>query len=425
LVQLLKNGETTNVRVEAAAGLVGQPEHAETVNALLDAAGQDKQAMVRAAALTALTAAKSSDPKVKASLKAMTQSQPSPWLQGKAYLAWAAQLQGDELSAAVLAGLQHKDPYVQREIIAILPTLGAKGLDILAEKAANPSILIAGAAVSTIHDLDKEKMNDNLKSVLLKQLSRHDSVLTSSVIDAAGKFGWADTLPQLLQAAGGNWKLGDYPVQENLMATLAVFADPSTLPVIEKNLQHPVRNVVVKAAEAWQKVTGKPLEKPIPINNKVADLTPALTEINEALSSEIILETSKGRIRIFMLDDAPLTATKVIRWARQGFYNGLNFHRVVPHWVVQGGDPRGDGEGGDGLIRDEVSMTPHLPYTLGIATSGKDTGSTQMFFNLGNNTRLDGSYTVFAQVMEGRDVVDRLEIGDKIIKATVLPIRGM
>jgi cyclophilin family peptidyl-prolyl cis-trans isomerase len=69
-------------------------------------------------------------------------------------------------------------------------------------------------------------------------------------------------------------------------------------------------------------------------------------------------------------------------------------------------------------------MTPHAPYTVGIATAGKDTGSTQMFFNLGNNTRLDGSYTVFAQVIEGHDVVDRLELGDRILKARVQPLQG-
>jgi cyclophilin family peptidyl-prolyl cis-trans isomerase len=77
------------------------------------------------------------------------------------------------------------------------------------------------------------------------------------------------------------------------------------------------------------------------------------------------------------------------------------------------------------MIRDEVSMAPHAPYSVGIATSGKDTGSTQMFFNLGDNTRLDGAYTVFAQVIDGRDVVDRLELGDRIIKATVQPFRGL
>lgn len=420
---LVLQGETAGVRAEAAAGLIGQAADAAAVKALLQAAGSD-QNQVRASALQTLATYKNLDAESQAQLKTMTQSQPSPWLQGKAWLALAASLQGEALNKLLLEGLQHKDFYVQREIIAILPQAGEEGLKILQSKVDDPSILIAGAALYALHDLEPQQMNDSLKASMLKQLKRQDVVMTSLVIDAAGKFGWPDALPALTQAAEGKTTLADYAIQENLMGTLAVFADPKTLPIVEKNLQHPVRNVVVKAFEAYQKITGKNPDRPLPLNNRVDEPTPALASIQKALGSELILETSKGTIRVHMLDAAPLTATKVIGWAAKGFYDGLNFHRVVPHFVVQGGDPRGDGEGGDGMIRDEVSMVSHMPYTLGIATSGKDTGSTQMFFNHGNNSRLDGSYTVFALVVSGRDVVDRLEVGDKIIRAQVVPIRA-
>jgi cyclophilin family peptidyl-prolyl cis-trans isomerase/HEAT repeat protein len=424
LKALLKNGESHNMRVEAASGLAGHAVEKALIQSLLEAAGRDV-AIVRAAALITLATYQNLDEATQKTLEEMTRTQPSPWLQGKAYLALIPQLPEGQRRDVILKGLAHPDVYVQREIIAILPQLGAEGLTILSRKATDPSILIAGAAVSALRDLDKEQMNDDLKKIMLDQLSRRDPVISSTVIDAAGKFAWKDALPLLIQTAHEKWKAEDFSIHENLMGTLISFNDPSTLPLIEKNLQHPVRNVVLKAAEAWQKVSGKTLDKTLPVNNRVDEVTPALASIKKALDSEVVLETSKGTIRMVMLKEAPLTATKIVQWVQKGFYNGLNFHRVVPHWVVQGGDPRGDGEGGDGMIRDEVSMAPHAPYSVGIATSGKDTGSTQMFFNLGDNTRLDGAYTVFAQVIDGRDVVDRLELGDRIIKATVQPFRGL
>ncbi len=423
MLGILLSGESHNMRVEAASGLSGQEARPEIIEGLIQAAQKDV-AIVRAAALITLASFSNLDPSYHKTLDDMTRSQTSPWLQGKAFLALAPQLPQDQRQELILKGLKHPDVYVQRDIISLLPQLGPTGLKILAEKAADPSILIAGAAIGVMRDLNKEQVTEDLKRVMLAQLARRDPVISSTVIDAAGKFEWRDTLPLLIQTADEKWELADFSVQENLMVALAIFNDASTLPIVEKGLQHPVRNVVVKAAEAWQKISGKNLDKAVPTNTRVDGATPSLASMEKALDSEIILDTAKGRIRLIMLKDAPITATKIVQWVQKGFYNGLNFHRVVPHWVVQGGDPRGDGDGGEGLIRDEVSMTPHLPYTVGIATSGKDTGSTQMFFNLGHNTRLDGSYTVFAQVIDGRDVVDRLELGDKIIKATVQPFRG-
>jgi cyclophilin family peptidyl-prolyl cis-trans isomerase len=421
---ILKNGESPNMRVEAASGLAGHTVESGAISGLLEAGGKDV-ASVRAAALMALATYQNLDEAAQKTLEEMTRTQPSPWLQGKAYLALIPQVPQEKRRDVILKGLAHPDVYVQREIIALMPQLGAEGLTILSRKAADSSILIAGAAVNALRELEKEQMTDELKKVMLDQLSRHDPVISSTVIDAAGKFGWKDALPLLLQTADEKWEPADFAIQESLMGALISFNDPSTLPIIEKNLQHPVRNVVVKAAEAWQKVSGKAMDKPLPTNSRVNEKTPALASIKAALDSEVVLETSKGTLRMVMLKEAPLTATKIVQWMQKGFYKGLNFHRVVPHWVVQGGDPRGDGEGGEGMIRDEVSMAPHAPYSVGIATSGKDTGSTQIFFNLGDNTRLDGSYTVFAQVIDGRDVVDRLELGDKILKATVQPFRGL
>jgi cyclophilin family peptidyl-prolyl cis-trans isomerase len=138
---------------------------------------------------------------------------------------------------------------------------------------------------------------------------------------------------------------------------------------------------------------------------------------------EVKLTTDRGPIRI-LLDGhaAPNTAANLVALARKGYFNGLTFHRVVPDFVVQGGDPRGTGEGGPGYsIRCEINERPYERGTIGMALSGKDTGGSQFFVALSPQPHLDGRYTSFGKVVEGMDVIDRLLEGDRITEATAAP----
>ena len=120
-------------------------------------------------------------------------------------------------------------------------------------------------------------------------------------------------------------------------------------------------------------------------------------------------------------DEAPATVTRVVRLARQGYYNGLTFHRVVPNFVLQGGSPGANEYMGDGpFMRDEVGLRTHARGTVGISTRGRDTGDAQIFINLVDNPRLDHNYTVFAEVIAGMDVVDGIIEGDVIERVDVL-----
>jgi len=120
-------------------------------------------------------------------------------------------------------------------------------------------------------------------------------------------------------------------------------------------------------------------------------------------------------------DDAPATVARFVRLARQGYYNGLTFHRVVPNFVLQGGSPGANEYMGDGpFMRDEVGLRTHARGTLGISTRGRDTGDAQIFINLADNPRLDHQYTVFAAVAIGMDVVDGIVEGDVIERIDVL-----
>jgi cyclophilin family peptidyl-prolyl cis-trans isomerase len=113
--------------------------------------------------------------------------------------------------------------------------------------------------------------------------------------------------------------------------------------------------------------------------------------------------------------EAPLTVANFVALARAGFYRGTAFHRVVPGFVAQDGDPRGDGSGGPpGSIRDELNRRRYARGVLGMALSGPDTGGSQYFLTLTPQPHLDGHYTVFGILREGFGVLDRLTQGDSI-----------
>jgi cyclophilin family peptidyl-prolyl cis-trans isomerase len=138
--------------------------------------------------------------------------------------------------------------------------------------------------------------------------------------------------------------------------------------------------------------------------------------IKPTYSPHAFIETAKGTIEIELaVLDAPQTAQNFITLARRGYFNGLQIHRVVPNFVVQDGDPRGDGSGGPGYsIRDELNDRPYLRGTVGMALSGPDTGGSQFFITHSPQPHLDAKYTVFGQVVNGMDVVDKLRQLDVI-----------
>ena len=119
-------------------------------------------------------------------------------------------------------------------------------------------------------------------------------------------------------------------------------------------------------------------------------------------------------------DEAPLTVDNFVQLSRRGYYRGIVFHRVVPNFVIQDGDPRGDGNGGPGYaIRCEVNEASYERGTVGMALSGKDTGGSQWFVTHAPQPHLDGGYTVFGQVISGMNVVDGIIRGD-VIKSIVI-----
>ena len=131
---------------------------------------------------------------------------------------------------------------------------------------------------------------------------------------------------------------------------------------------------------------------------------------NETMATKILLKTNQGDITIELDKNMPITAGNFEKLVKQGYYDGVIFHRVIDGFMVQGGDPTGTGSGGPGYnIKDEFSANNRNDRgTISMANAGPNTGGSQFFINLANNNFLDGKHPVFGKVVEGMDVVDKI-----------------
>jgi peptidyl-prolyl cis-trans isomerase B (cyclophilin B) len=140
--------------------------------------------------------------------------------------------------------------------------------------------------------------------------------------------------------------------------------------------------------------------------------------IDPAKNYTATLETSRGTIVVDLFPkDAPKTVNNFVFLAREGFYDGTVFHRVIPDFMIQGGDPEGSGRGGPGYrFEDETKNNPnkHKAGSLSMANAGPNTNGSQFFITHVVTNWLDGKHTVFGQVRSGQDVVDSVKQGDTL-----------
>ena len=161
---------------------------------------------------------------------------------------------------------------------------------------------------------------------------------------------------------------------------------------------------------------------PVPVAPAATHPIPWDVVVALPATQRAVVRTSKGDVVLRLLvNEAPGSVASFVQLTRQGFYDGKNFHRVVPNFVAQGGCPRGDGWGSsDYNLRSEFADLHYGEGAVGLASAGKDTESCQWFITHAPTPHLDGRYTIFAQVVQGMDVVSRLEIGDRIDKVELL-----
>ncbi len=205
------------------------------------------------------------------------------------------------------------------------------------------------------------------------------------------------------------------PIQQ-IIDALQRIGSTGAVPALTAQLQQPDRHVVDAAARALHSLTGRTYETQQWIQPILTDFDfTLLNALPDVVPAKI--ETERGDITVELYKNiAPFTVLNFLKLARErGFYRGKVFHRVVPNFVIQGGDPRGDGWGGPGhTIRSEFSPFTFDTGIIGMASAGKDTEGSQFFITQSPQPHLDGRYTVFGRVTSGLDVVNRIQIDDHI-----------
>jgi len=253
--------------------------------------------------------------------------------------------------------------------------------------------------------------------ILSEWLEVPDVVVRKTSARLLGEFHLPDSDTEQSLATAYNAAVADtsYLARAAVLDALAKFDGDVTRDTLRQALGDRDWAVRLRADEHLERLDpGLPRDdiRPAPSLRRVDYTSEEL--LRPSFAPHAYIETIHGTIEIELdVVVAPLTAENFMTLARQGFYDGLNFHRVVPNYVVQIGDPRSDSEGGPGYtLRDELSERPFLRGTVGMARDWPDTGGSQFFITHSPQPQLDARYTAFGYVVAGMEVVDKLQPGD-------------
>ncbi len=295
--------------------------------------------------------------------------------------------------------------------------------DWLYEKALSDDV---GISVSAIQALGKLSIKDENQQEKVIQLLASDKLITrltsvesasnwlplrelmqlttdsNSWIQAAAFNAINDKQPQALQKIAAQWLEADEPNLQR--AAIGFYTKQNDKNTLEK-LANSTKSIIATGAQQKLGTYQAPATPASVTPEKIMPLPKLLT-----------LKTTQGDIVIRLFEDTPYTAANFIKLAQQGFYDKSYFHRVIPNFVAQGGGRFGDGSGSVGYsIREELNQRSHRYGTIGMATSGKDTGGGQFFINLAPNLHLDSNYTIFAEVIAGMEVALKLKQNDQVL----------
>jgi HEAT repeat protein/cyclophilin family peptidyl-prolyl cis-trans isomerase len=345
---------------------------------------------------------------------------PSPTMRAAA-LRSTATLDPDNL-LAVLSGLDPDPHWSVRATLATLlgtlpPAVAMPRLTALLgdqDQRVVPAALAALAALKT----------PNAAAILVERLKADDPVVRAAAASGLEELKPPDAATALSDAYQQGQRDTTYTARAAALAALSQYGSVA-VPTLRTALSDKDWAVRVRAAILLKALDPSNPANPVDIDSQIRPAPTTVTPDTYSaarltappVSTIVYIDTDRGTIQVELaMLDAPLTVDNFITLARKGYFNGLSIHRVVPNFVVQDGDPRGDGEGGPGYtIRDEMNQRPYLRGTVGMALDPwRDTGGSQFFITHAPQPHLDAKYTVFGRVVAGMDVVDKIQQWDVI-----------
>ena len=415
LTPLVSSG-TRAVLIETirALGRIGDAASAAPLLKILSDVSADPQVRLEAVAALGGIHAPSGPDVVDRLLDLLTD--PSPAIRAAALRSTAAL---DPQSFVAVIAAMDPDPHwsVRAALAGVLGTLTADLLPRLQLMLGDSDQRVVPAVLDALVKVKAA----NAAAVLLEKLKADDPVIRTAAARGLGEMKPAGGAQALADAYRFGQRDAIYIARAAALAALAKYGAADAMPVLKSAFSDKDWAVRVRAAALVKDLD------PSSAADAAAQIRPAPTtvapEVYQAprlvtppVSTQVYLDTDRGAIQIELaVVDAPLTVENFVALARKGYFNGLSVHRVVPDFVVQDGDPRGDGEGGPGYtIRDELSERPYLRGTVGMALDWADTGGSQYFISHSPQPHLDAKYTVFGRVVTGMDVVDKIQQWDVI-----------
>jgi cyclophilin family peptidyl-prolyl cis-trans isomerase/HEAT repeat protein len=282
----------------------------------------------------------------------------------------------------------------------------------------DPDVRVQGPALEALAQVGSPSLMTRVNAAL----EAPDVALRATAARVLADKKVPDGVARLTAAYDRGLRDAPYSARSAALDGLSKYGTDEAKAVIRRALDDPDWAMRIKAADllhAMGDTAAAPMT-PAPLRIPASTLaSPAL--LHPPFSPHAFLDTRHGPIEIELnINDAPLSTYSFIERARAGFFNGMPVHRLVPNFVIQTGDPRGDGEGGPGYtIRDELSPLPYLRGTVGMALEWRETGGSQFFITVSPQPHLDAKYTVFGRVVSGQSILDRVLQGDVIERVRI------
>lgn len=354
-----------------------------------------------------------------------------PWqLQAEAVVA-LAKLEGKEALRLIKLS-DYPQPMLQAQLLTALGLTGAsEASSILFDHLNDDQPILYRSALEGLSELCKRNPIDSIivnktYEAFINALSVKDIAVVTTAASILGDslFLRKESVEPLLETLSQLQVPDDIESMQEIIATLGKLKNDKAIAALKNKFEERDRSIQLAAASALKSISGKDYSSDI-----LTYFEPIFTDFDvkylHALkdTTRVKMETIRGDVVMELYKNyAPFTVMSFLKLAIQrGFYRGLSFHRIVPNFVVQGGDPRGDGWGGPGYsIRSEFTPLTYETGMVGMASSGKDTEGSQFFITQSPQPHLDGRYTIFGKVISGMDVVNKIQLDDHIFDIKII-----